>query len=144
MHVRAICLLVVAACGKPPSQPTSADAPRPADAAADADHCAGRGCATLSGQLTVTVLDAMTQMPIAVQPTFTTPIYSGPLAFTCSAAVTPCPSWVLGPQAALGYSLELHTSAPGYMPATTTVQFQMPVDCCGAGPDVATTITLSR
>ncbi len=125
--------------GSPPP-----DAPRAADAAVDADVCAGRGCAALSGQLTVTVLDAMTQMPIAEQPTFTTPVWSGPLGFTCSAAVTPCPSWVLAPQAALGYDVQLDVAAPGYLPATTMVKFQMPVDCCGAGPAVATTVTLSR
>ncbi len=132
--------LALAACSgsrtTPPGGPPGAP---------DADLCAGRGCETASGLLTLTVLDAATMTPVSSQPSFLSSGYDGPMPFGCSAATSPCPSWQLAPSSALvGGTYTIDVVVAGYTTGQVTVTLAGPTSCCGAGPDVSATVTLAR
>src|SRR6266511_3910861 len=92
------------------------------------DDCGERGCASLPGTLTLTVLDRGTQQPVPGTLTFTA---SGqPLPFVFSAVVdpgVPCPSWQLSYEGAF----DVAVSAAGYQPDTIHLQIDGPAQCCG-------------
>jgi hypothetical protein len=112
--------------------------------AQDGTCCDGRGCASGVGPLTVTVLDAVTQQPVAGTITFTSTLYMGPIPATCSSSASPCPSWQIdGAQAFGAGAHDITATATGYRAATFTVVLMGPTGCCGQGPPVSATVTLA-
>ena len=111
----------------------------------DTNSCAGLGCASFPGPLTIEVSDGMGQ-PVAF-PTFTEQGHA--LAGVCEtdagmviADAGSCGSWVFD-QLPMGPHT-ITVSAPGYEPATVSVTIQGPTGCCGQGPAVDRAVTLQR
>jgi hypothetical protein len=99
------------------------------------DPCAGLGCASGSGRLLLQVHDA-SGAPIA-NPTF------GSYSASCSmpADAGPCPEWIFE-----GLNLgnnAITISAAGFQSKTIMVDAMGPTGCCGRGPDISQTITLT-
>jgi len=135
-------VVVVAACSHTPG--TSHDA-LGCQVVRAGECCDGRGCASGTGTLTVTVLDATTQAPVAGQVTFTSAVWDGAMPFACTTQTSPCPSWQLGVSSALGEgALTLTATASGYTPATFDVTLDGPTGCCGFGAPTTATVALSR
>lgn len=116
------------------------------DAGADGSRnpCDGLGCAIGVGVLRVHVLDAQSMAPIAGV-SFSRG--GAALAATCAAdAGAPdggaaCATWELD---ALGFGANtIDVAAPGYKAASLSVTMSGPSGCCGRGPDVEKTVTLS-
>ena len=140
-------LLLLASCAHPFGGP--------GDPAADAgchfqapsgQCCDGLGCASGVGDLTITVLDATTQQPVAGMVTFTSPVWMGPMPFACTMMVSPCPSWQMGPGGALGAGapITITVSAPTYKPATVTVMLNGPTGCCGLGDPTLASVSVTH
>jgi len=105
----------------------------------DPDPCAGLGCASGPGTLTLTVLDQATGQPVAGELTFTADGQT--LPFTCSAVVDPttaCPSWQLSIEGAF----DVEVTALGYRPGTIHVLIEGPAGCCGIGPATSASLEL--
>ena len=105
----------------------------------DADDCGERGCASFPGTLTLTVLDATTNQPVAGTLTFT----SGPqtLPFVCSVVVDPgvaCPAWQLSYEGAF----DVDVAAPNYQTGTIHILIEGPAQCCGVGPNSSASLSL--
>jgi len=127
MRAALLCLLLPLGCATHGSSPTG-------------DDCGERGCASLPGTLTLTVLDRVTQQPVPGTLTFTA---SGqPLPFNCSAAVdpsVPCPSWQLSYEGAF----DVAVAATGYQTDTIHIQIDGPAQCCGTGPNTSASLELA-
>jgi hypothetical protein len=107
--------------------------------ASSGDDCGERGCASLPGTLTLTVLDSTTNQPVAGTPTFT----AGPqtLPFACSVVVDPgaaCPAWQLSYEGAF----DVAVAAAGYQTGTIHVVIEGPAACCGVGPNSSASLSL--
>jgi hypothetical protein len=107
------------------------------------DPCAGLGCATFPGTLTLSVVDGMGQ-PVA-DPTFTE--QGHPISAVCETDAGmiiqdagTCGAWVFD-QLSVG-AQTITVGAPGYEPAMVSFTLQGPAGCCGKGPDVSQTVTL--
>jgi hypothetical protein len=105
--------------------------------------CDGLGCASEAGTLTVTVLDATSQQPVAGAITFTSPNYNGPMPATCTTTTSPCPSWQVDGASALGEGTHAITAAAtGYSAITFQATLAGPTGCCGLGPPTTATVSL--
>jgi hypothetical protein len=107
--------------------------------------CAGLGCASGPGTLTLEVVDGAGQPVVGPQFTEQGHAVDG-LCETDAGMVVidagACASWVFQT-----LSIGAHTitvSAPGYDPATVSASIQGPAGCCGQGPAVNQTVTLQH
>ena len=107
------------------------------------DPCAGLGCASSPGPLTLEVVDGMGQ-PVA-DPVFTE--QGQPLAGVCETDAGmvildagTCGSWLFSQLPEGPHTIMV--SAPGYAPATVSVTIQGPAGCCGTGPAVDRTVMM--
>ena len=104
--------------------------------------CEGLGCASMPGKLVVKVQDASgADVP---SPTFTEK--GAVIAATCESPTDTgpgrCASGWTFPYLALG-AHEIVVTAPGFDTKTIDVTLQGPNGCCGIGPEVDQTVTLT-
>jgi hypothetical protein len=109
------------------------------------DPCAGLGCASMPGPLTLEVVDGMGQ-PVA-DPVFTEQGHAlAGLCETDAGMILPdagtCGSWLFD-QLAMGPHT-IVVSAPGYAPTTVSVTIQGPAGCCGQGPAVDRSVMMAH
>ncbi len=134
------------ACGSSSSNPTAGGGGGGGGVGAGGggDPCAGLGCASDPGPLIVAVLNAAGS-PVA-SPTFTE--NGRRLSIDCETDggqilldAGECGAWHVDE-----FSVGAHTitvSAAGYASQTINVTIQGPAGCCGQGPEVDQTVTLS-
>ena len=106
--------------------------------------CDGLGCASMAGPVQIRVLDE-SGSPIS-SPTFEANGIPGQAVCETDAGqiiedAGTCDPWTLD-QLPFG-SITISVSAPGYEPAAVTVTVSGPSGCCGIGPTVETSVTLS-
>lgn len=107
------------------------------------DPCAGLGCASLPGRLTLEVVDGSNQ-PVQ-GPVFTEKGQAlGGVCETDAGVILPdagsCGSWIFDELPEGPHTIQV--SAPGYAPATVSVTIQGPTGCCGMGPAVDRTVVM--
>lgn len=108
------------------------------------DPCAGLGCASMTGPLRIRVLDPGGS-PIP-SPTFNSDgVVVEAICETDAGQILEdagtCDPWTIDTLGAGPHSLTI--SASGYESVFTSVTLSGPADCCGIGPTVDTTVTLS-
>jgi hypothetical protein len=134
---------IAIACGSSSTSGSSGDGGTGSDGG-NPDPCAGLGCASSPGVLTMHVVDA-SQSPVA-NPTFAesghplAPVCVNDGGFEIDAGAS-CDSWRF-PFLSEG-SHAIAVSAPGYATRTVTVTIQGPTGCCGQGPAVDEKVTLA-
>ena len=148
-----VAAVVMAACGSSSGDDTTS---APADAGKDGnlrdgdfvdvntDPCSGLGCASMPGAAAIRVLDENGD-PVA-SPTFT--VSGHPVDAICEtdAGVIledagTCDPWKLDTLSEGANTITV--SAPGYASTTVSVTIQGPNGCCGIGPTVDATATLT-
>jgi hypothetical protein len=105
------------------------------------DSCAGLGCPSGSGTLTLQVLDTQTGAPVAGEVTFTA--MGQPLHFMCSVfgdLGAACPSWTFSYEG----TYDAVVQAAGYADGAIHFVLTGPAGCCGKGPDVSDTVKLTK